>query len=77
MWYAWFEGYLMPQLRAEAPDMASRLTGTLPGPAPAVPAVAGSDEAAAAAKAAPYPYQAFLASPEVRALMATHFCNNL
>ncbi|KAI8464026.1 MAG: major facilitator superfamily domain-containing protein [Monoraphidium minutum] len=81
VWYAWFEGVLMPELRRQDPSMAARLSGPLSGPAPAVHAAGAGDEAAAAAAKAPgggaYPYRAFLDAPEVRALMATHFCNNL
>ncbi len=65
VWYAWFEGMVMPQLEKEAPEMTAGLTGmagaasTAGQPAPAVP------------------YKAFLGAKEVQALMLTHFCNNM
>jgi hypothetical protein len=53
-------------LPAQAPELAAGLTGSV-----------GSSIAAPGTVQRAVPYKAFLAAAEVRALMATHFCNNL
>lgn len=73
VWYAWYEGVVMPELAKQDPALAASLSGTAVAPQSA----GGASPSAASEKQRPVPYRAFLASKEVQALMATHFCNNL
>ncbi|KXZ47179.1 hypothetical protein GPECTOR_37g185 [Gonium pectorale] len=80
VWYAWFEGVVMPELARADPDMVAGLTGTAQTAAAraASSAEASTSSSSAAAPALrPVPYRAFLGASEVQALMLTHFCNNM
>ncbi|KAG2486558.1 hypothetical protein HYH03_014729 [Edaphochlamys debaryana] len=75
VWYAWFEGSVMPAIAAQDPELAAGLTGIV-GSAAARTAAAAAGEAHEEGSAV-VPYRAFLRSGEVQALMVTHFCNNM
>lgn len=81
VWYAWFEGSVLPELRAQDPEMVEGLTGfarSAPQPEKSAASTRGSRSGVAEQTSGKrvVPYRAFLRSKEMQALMVTHFCNN-